>query len=100
MNNTTLATFTLLIVILAAVIITAITPDAIAQYPIQNSNNDHYDEYVPAANISWTDAKIAAESKMFHGISGHLVTITSESENHLVDGLASNNSRVWIGLTV
>ena len=81
MNKPTLATYVLLIVLLAAVSIATITPDAFAQYPVQNANTQHYYAYVPAANISWTAAKTAAESKMFDGISGQLVTITSESVN-------------------
>ena len=37
---------------------------------------------------------------MFNGINGHLVTITSASENTFVDNLVGNhNFKLWIGLS-
>ena len=40
----------------------------------------HYYEYVPALGITWTDAKVAAESRFYYGWQGYLATITSADE--------------------
>lgn len=48
--------------------------------PVYNSGNGHYYDLV-TTNINWSDAKAAALSQTYLGISGHLVTITDNSEN-------------------
>ncbi|RTL13815.1 MAG: hypothetical protein EKK56_03715, partial [Flavobacteriaceae bacterium] len=45
------------------------------------ATNGHYYEFVPANNISWDNAKIAAENLSFNGLQGYLATITSAQEN-------------------
>ena len=45
--------------------------------PKQNTENGHYYQYVNDPGRTWTDAKTAAESKMFNDFNGHLVTITT-----------------------
>jgi hypothetical protein len=62
-----------------------------------NPENGHYYEYVDADNIIWTDAKIAAELRIYNGVNGHLVTITNE--NDFVNNLIPRNSHSWIGLS-
>jgi hypothetical protein len=58
-----------------------------------NSANNHIYEYVDAASsFTWTSAKAAAESKTLAGVSGHLVTITSASEQSFV---LNNNTGGW-----
>jgi len=67
--------------------------------PVQNPENGHYYQYVKDTGISWTSAKTAAENSTYNGISGHLVTITSASENDFVANLSQDDFRPWIGLT-
>ena len=58
-----------------------------------NSANNHIYEYVDAASsFTWISAKAAAESKTLAGVSGHLVTITSASEQSFV---LNNNTGGW-----
>lgn len=64
-----------------------------------NPDNGHYYQYITLYGISWTEASIAAQTHIHNGITGHLVTIRSESENNFVAGLVPNGTRVWIGLT-
>jgi hypothetical protein len=55
--------------------------------------NGNFYEFVPAQNISWEDAKAAAEQRTFLcGIPGHLVTITSEEENVFVELLRQQSA--------
>ncbi|QMU54491.1 MAG: hypothetical protein GKS07_06095 [Nitrosopumilus sp.] len=68
-------------------------------YPRYNPNNGHYYQLVHAPDISWTDAKAAAENSVYNGINGHLVTITSKSENDFVGFLGPYIAHNWIGLT-
>ena len=65
----------------------------------QNPDNNHYYQYIQNSNISWTEAKLLAETSEYNGTSGHLVTITSESENDFVTDLITDDSYAWIGLT-
>ena len=62
-----------------------------------NSANGHYYQVVGEANdeISYADAKTAAEASTYKGLSGYLVTITSEAENDFLDAKVSKNT--WIG---
>jgi hypothetical protein len=46
-------------------------------------NNNHYD--FVSTNITWHNAKAEAESLTYMGVSGHLVTITSASENAFIN---------------
>jgi len=61
--------------------------------------NGHYYEYVSDFEITWTQAKAAAEAKSFMGVQGHLATITSEAENDfLVANFSTSFSRsAWLG---
>ena len=65
------------------------------------SDTGHYYEFVTVSDpILWQDAKVAAENRIFNGIKGHLVTITSQAENDFVSSLATSPSRIaegWIG---
>ena len=62
--------------------------------------NGHVYEYVEIPG-TWTDARTAAAARTFHGVNGHLVTITSAFENALVGSFrgANQDLRGWIGLT-
>jgi len=48
--------------------------------PTYNASNGHYYERFTEP-INWIDAELLASSKRFMGVSGHLATITSDSEN-------------------
>jgi len=48
--------------------------------PILNPNNGHYYERI-TGDITWTDAKSAAEGMSNMCVNGHLATITSDEEN-------------------
>ena len=58
-------------------------------------SNKHYYLYVPNAGISWTNAKIAAESTTYYGLQGYLATITAAEEAQLCGAQAKGNG--WIG---
>ena len=55
----------------------------------------HYYEYVPALGITWTDAKVAAETKEYFGLKGYLATITSPEEAQLSGEQVAGAG--WIG---
>jgi len=55
----------------------------------------HYYEFIPSLNISWTEAKTAAENKNYFGIKGYLVTILSQDEADISGKLT--NGVGWIG---
>lgn len=63
--------------------------------PLCWNDNGHYYEQVQS-NAFWNTAKVAAELMTYSGMNGHLVTITSQSENDFLN----NNWNVgmyWIG---
>ena len=41
---------------------------------------DHFYEFISVPNITWKDAKVAAESKTYYGRKGYLATLTSAEE--------------------
>lgn len=56
----------------------------VAAQPACWSGNGHYYEVVPAQNISWNSARIAAQGRSYAGRRGHLATITSAEENAFI----------------
>lgn len=64
--------------------------------PAQNPSNGHFYRVVDA-NLSWIDARTEAETTLFQGTPGHLVTISDQAE---LDWILNNLSpqRPWIGL--
>ncbi len=70
------------------------------QWKTENGGNGHfYDAVAVEVSTTWNDAKLAAESLTFRGVSGHLATITSQQEN---DFIISNlpdapNNDYWLG---
>lgn len=59
--------------------------------------NGHYYEYVPNLGITWTNAKIAADTKTYYGLKGYLATITAADEAQLSGKQAPGAG--WIGGT-
>ena len=67
--------------------------------PVLNPENGHYYKYVSDHHVTWQDAKQFAEDTIHEEIYGHLVTITSESENAFVNDIVPYYGTFWIGLT-
>lgn len=49
--------------------------------------------------VSWSDASAAAKASTYLGVSGYLVTITSQAEQDFVSSRIPNASNIWIGAT-
>ena len=82
------------VLVLAALFLLAGVRPAVAQ--VRNPANGHYYEAVLTANLTWTQAKAAAEARTFMGAQGHLATLTSAAENDFVyANLPTLNC--WIG---
>ena len=58
-------------------------------------STQHYYEFIPSTAISWTAAKLAAESKNYYGLQGYLATVTSMDEVQITGEQASGSG--WIG---
>lgn len=58
-------------------------------------STQHYYLFVPSIGISWTSAKIAAETSTYYGLKGYLATILSADEAKLIGEQASGTG--WIG---
>lgn len=69
-------------------------PDTGHYYEWVQNKNDSGD----AINISWTDAKNAAEQKTLFGMTGYLATITSKAESDFAYDQIDAPS-IWIGAT-
>ena len=54
--------------------------------PVFTGNGHFYEAVTVSGGISWFDAKVAAESRTFEGIQGHLATINSAQENRFIVG--------------
>ncbi len=57
------------------------------EWSVASGGNGHYYALVATQNtldISWTDAKTAAESQMHMGATGHLATLTSQAEDEFL----------------
>jgi len=55
----------------------------------------HYYEFIPSPAITWTAAKVAAETKTYFGLKGYLVTIMSAAENNFA--FKSIAKKGWLG---
>ena len=91
MNKTSLTALLSITILTSVIAIIDISP-AFAD-PVLNPQNGHYYQYVSGVHITWTYAKIAVENSIYDGIRGHIVTITSQSENDLVAGVHSSDFR-------
>jgi hypothetical protein len=60
------------------------------------SVNNRYYQYIPAANITFTNALAQAQTQTLRGATGYLVTITTEAENDFIKDKV-NAQNVWIG---
>lgn len=62
---------------------------------LYSQDTGHYYEYIASAQISWTDAKTAAEARSLSGMQGYLATITSQEENDFISSKIQGEA--WIG---
>ncbi len=72
---------------------------ASAQQPVLNPANGHHYQVVPGS-FTWDQAKAAAETMTFLGVSGHLVTFDDLAEDQWVYFTLNGGSlgNAWIGL--
>ena len=59
--------------------------------------NGHYYEYVSNLGITWTAARVLAETYFYRGLQGYLVTLTAEDEQQIA-GIQAPGAG-WIGAT-
>lgn len=86
------------IVLAAAVATTAIATQASA-VPVEWSDNGHFYELI-VETTSWTNAEATAASSTHMGLSGHLVTITSQEEQDFLNTVINPGSlKSWLGAT-
>ena len=60
-----------------------------------NPANGHFYAFVPALNITWTNAKAAADASTLYGLQGYLATITSAAEDAFA--FSKIQATGWIG---
>ncbi len=80
----------------AAFVVLVLARQASAAPIFFTGTESHYD-FVSDSVITWTDAKVAAESLSFLGNPGHLVTITSAAEDAFLHANFSGVDRAWMG---
>ena len=84
------------LIFLSMMLAVLIMPDMAISAPIQWSVNGHWYEVVNG-NYTWDEAELDAEYHTFNGLTGHLVTLTSEAENEFVWALQDNLDNYWLG---
>lgn len=88
----------ILLVTLATVLASWGAVSDITAQPKQDPVNSHYYDFVPTAmDITWTEAKMAAESTTFLGRQGYLATITSVQEDDFLHAHWGSIREIWIG---
>lgn len=80
---------TLFTAIVLAAMTSSYTASRVGAEPTLYSANGHYYEWVNG-NYSWDSARVAAASRTYNGLTGHLVTITSAEENAFVTSILPN----------
>ncbi len=63
-----------------------------------NPDNGNYYQIINIPGTSWSEALLFAKSSTFNGTGGHLVTITSQSENDFVSSILPRETYTWLGL--
>lgn len=84
---------------LCALWVTSAATGIVNAQPLLSPVTGHYYEYVPQQPVTWTEARMAAASRVFNGSRGYLATITSVQENAFVTSLINRPGLVeaWIG---
>ena len=60
-----------------------------------NPDNGHFYQFVRSTNITWTDARAAADASTLYGIRGYLASLTSAAENTFA--YSKTLTTGWIG---
>ncbi len=85
--------------IIAATIATTAIASQSSAAPVQWAGNGHYYELI-VETTSWTSAESAASSMTHAGLTGHLVTITSQEEQDFLSNTINTGSlKSWLGAT-
>lgn len=58
-------------------------------------STDHYYEFVPLPQVTWTNARTLAENRTYYGLQGYLATLTSLEEAQFAGEQATGTG--WIG---
>ena len=75
----------------------ALSPLACLGAPMQWSGNGNYYELV-GQQLTWEDARTAAQTRLWQGSAGHLATVTSDDESDfLFTNLAVQGDHYWLG---
>ncbi len=75
------------------------------QWAVKDGGNGHWYEFVLDWKATWNDARTAAATSVYGGMTGYLVTITSVAENTFVRRVATEQypfkkpTNVHIGLS-
>lgn len=64
--------------------------------PFENTVNGHHYQLMPANGITWDQARLQAASMVFQGASGHLATLTEQSEHDFVFSIGDPHN-YWVG---
>lgn len=68
--------------------------------PVFFEDTGHYYEYISAPNLTWTQARAAAQAMIFMDEPGDLVTILTQEEDAFIDNtVLSDGQNPWIGAT-
>lgn len=77
-------------------ILVALCP-ALADAQVWNPVNDRYYQAFASGGITWSNAKVAAESSYYLGSRGSLVCITSAQENSFITSNLPDIENYWLG---
>lgn len=77
----------------------AVSSTVVSAAPILDPSSGHYYDVIPAAGITWDDARAAALSNFYLGLQGHLATVTSGDEDSTVGAAvaAAGSGEFWLG---
>ena len=67
------------------------------QWTTGTGANGHYYEVITATELTWDDAKAAAEASTTLGLDWTLATITSEEENNFLSNALTADVKYWLG---
>jgi hypothetical protein len=77
------------IIVFAVLVVARPLQGDIVQWRVEDGGNGHWYEAV-LANVTWGEARIAAESRSHVGLAGYLVTLHSMAENDFVFSLVDS----------
>lgn len=66
------------------------------QWSAASGGNDHYYEFVTTAT-TWDSASADAQSRTYDGLTGHLLTLTSQEEKDFVNTSLLSGANTWLG---